>query len=171
MPKDEFKEIKHLPDPMLREKDHYLLFCDAFKKKNSESNRPSHAKADKRRKPLLFSASVQHVKSIGVMLEWILWRLLCSQRKLSIKKKTELTPVAQHYKILIVPRSFHMCILEDISVRTQRKYVTLLVMSQFAFTALMTTILKTLTAMTFCLCSSCASSKEKIYKWKCLNFS
>ncbi len=28
------KKIKHLPDPMLGEKDHYLPFCDAFKKKN-----------------------------------------------------------------------------------------------------------------------------------------
>ena len=42
-PKDEYKEIKHLPDPMLREEYHYLPFCNAFKKKTSESDRPSLA--------------------------------------------------------------------------------------------------------------------------------
>ena len=63
MPKDEFQKIKHLPDPMLGEKDHYLPFCDAFKTKTSESDRPSLAKTDKRPKPLPFSASVQHIKN------------------------------------------------------------------------------------------------------------
>ena len=49
---------------MLGMKDHYLPFCDALKKKTSENDRPSLAKADKRPKPLPFSASVQQVKKI-----------------------------------------------------------------------------------------------------------
>ncbi len=69
MPKDEFKKIKHLPDLMIGEKDHYLPFCDAFEKKTSESDRPSLTKTDKRPKPLPFSASIQHVKNIKVMLQ------------------------------------------------------------------------------------------------------
>lgn len=93
MPKDEFMKIKHLPDPMLGEKDHYLPFCVAFKKNTSECDRPSLAKTSKKLKPLPFSASVQHVKNIGVMLqceECDLWRLLYSKRKLSVQDKTEI---------------------------------------------------------------------------------
>ncbi len=37
------EKIKHLPDPMIGEKDHYLPFCDAFKKKTTERDRPSLA--------------------------------------------------------------------------------------------------------------------------------
>ncbi len=34
------EKIKHLPDPMLGEKDHYLPFCDDFKKKTTERDQP-----------------------------------------------------------------------------------------------------------------------------------
>ncbi len=34
------EKIKHLPDPMLGEKDHYFPLCDAFKKKTTERDQP-----------------------------------------------------------------------------------------------------------------------------------
>ena len=45
---------------MIGEKNHYLPFCDAFKKETSESERPSLVEANRKQKPLPFSASTQH---------------------------------------------------------------------------------------------------------------
>ena len=93
MPKEEFANIKHLPDPTIGDEDHYLTFEMAFQKETTEKDRPSLAKPIKRRKSLPFTPSVQHVRNIGLMLqceECDLWRLLYSKRKLSVQEKTQL---------------------------------------------------------------------------------
>ena len=73
-------------DPVPEEYGHYRSFDEALGSVTDESHRPSmHTKA-KRRKTLPFSASLQHVKNVDLMLqceECSMWRLLYSKHKLN----------------------------------------------------------------------------------------
>ena len=96
MSKERFKEVKHLPDPLIENDQHYFKFEDAYMKDTTEKDRPSLQTQSTRKKSLPFTPSQQHVKNIGLMLqceECDLWRLLYSRRKLSIKEKEELQRV------------------------------------------------------------------------------
>ena len=95
MPIEEFKKLKHLPDPMNGEEGHYISFEEAFQEETSEKDRPSLTNKP-RRKSLPFTPSVQHVNNIALMLqceECDLWRLLYSKRRLSAQDKTEIQSV------------------------------------------------------------------------------
>ena len=80
-------------DPVPEEYGHYRSFDEALGYVTDESHRPSmHTKA-KRRKTLPFSASLQHVKNVDLMLqceECSMWRLLYSKHKLNHIERTDL---------------------------------------------------------------------------------
>ena len=94
MSEEDFKKLKHLPDPMPGLDDHYLTFEEAFKKlSTSEEHRPSLAQSNRKRKTLPYTPSVQHVRNARMMLqceECDLWRLIFSKRKLSVSDRAEL---------------------------------------------------------------------------------
>ena len=84
LPIDVFKTLHHLPHPMSGEDDHYAPFADVFGKPTTEEHRPS-LKQKPKKKSLPFSASVQHVKNAGMMVqceECCMWRLIYSKYKL-----------------------------------------------------------------------------------------
>ena len=48
MPKEEFKKVKNLADPMNGEEGHYISFEEAFQEETSEKDRPSLTNQPKR---------------------------------------------------------------------------------------------------------------------------
>lgn len=81
MPNDVFQTLRHLPDPMMGEDDHYLLFEQAYSMKTSEKDRPSLSNA-KKTKALPFIPCSRHVQNVNVVVqceECDLWRLLYSK--------------------------------------------------------------------------------------------
>ena len=93
MPMEKFNKIHHLPDPLPGSDGHYSAFSDVFGTATSEQHRPSLQGQKGRRKSLPFSASVQHVKNVGIMVqckECEMWRLLYSKRKLQLADRQAL---------------------------------------------------------------------------------
>ena len=89
IPPEVFEQLKPLPDPTPGVDNHFLPFLEVFGQPTSEEHRPSlHIK--KQKKTLPFSASVQHVKNIDMMLlceECEMWRLLYSKKKLKAEDR------------------------------------------------------------------------------------
>ena len=82
-----------LPDPVPGEDGHYKSFKDLLGTKTDEQHRPSLQRKPRRKKTLPFSASVQHVKNVDLMLqcdECGMWRLLYSKLKLTKKERADL---------------------------------------------------------------------------------
>ncbi len=113
------EKIKHLPDPMLGEKDHYLPFCDAFKKKTTERDRPSlatrsqnhyHSQHVYNTSTILESCCKVKNSTFGGSCTQSVNCLFKTKLKFSIYLMTWLTHVAQPYKILTFLRSSHVCI-------------------------------------------------------------
>ena len=50
MSKEDFTKIKHMPDPVMGDEDHYLPFKEACLQETTEKGRPSLAKPNKRKK-------------------------------------------------------------------------------------------------------------------------
>ena len=93
LPKEVFNSLQVLPDPVPGEDGHYKTLDDLLGTKTDESHRPSLHKTPKRRKTLPFSASIQHVKNVDLMLQCdkcAMWRLLYSKFKLTKKERTDL---------------------------------------------------------------------------------
>ena len=93
LPKDTFAKIHLLPDPVPGEDGHYKCFDDFLGSETDESHRPSHKVKSKKKKTLPFSASLQHVKNVDLMLqcdECSMWRLLYSRHKLTRKERADL---------------------------------------------------------------------------------
>ena len=65
---EEFQKLKHLPDPMPGTDGHFLSFDSLLGRPTTEEHRPS-LKIKKPKKTLPFSASVQHVKNVDMMLQ------------------------------------------------------------------------------------------------------
>ena len=85
-------KLEHLPDPMPGSEGHYKPFNEVFGTATSEHHRPSLNNRGKK-KTLPFSASVQHVKNIEMMLccdECGMWRLVYSKRKLNQRERKAL---------------------------------------------------------------------------------
>ena len=79
-----FKDIHHLPDPVVEEDGHYSPFKDVIGTE-TEENCPSTQVRRGKQKTLPFSASVQHVKNVNIMVqcaECLMWHLLYSNHKL-----------------------------------------------------------------------------------------
>jgi hypothetical protein len=92
MPKDVFQTLRHLPDPMMGDDDHYLSFEDVHNTKTSEKDRPSFSNA-KKMKALPFIPTSRHVQNVNVVVqckECDLWRLLYSKRKLTLPERQQL---------------------------------------------------------------------------------
>ena len=92
MPKDVFQTLRHLPDPMMGDEDHYLPFEQAYNMKTSEKDRPSLSN-EKKAKALPFVPSSRHVQNVNVVVqceECDLWRLLYSKRKLTLPERQQL---------------------------------------------------------------------------------
>ena len=82
--KEVFDQLHWLPDPTPGADSHYLPFGEVFGKHTTEEHRPSF-KPKRTKKSLPFSASIQHVKNVDMMLlcdECEMCRLLYSKRKL-----------------------------------------------------------------------------------------
>ena len=97
-----FSQIHHLPDPILASGGHYIVkpFSDVYSTKTTEAHRPSLAKRTGRAKTLPFVASVQHVRSVSLMIqceECGMWCLLYSPRKLSSIARQELVTILDDY--------------------------------------------------------------------------
>lgn len=93
MPMDIFRNIHHLPDPTPGEEGHYAPFEDVYRTPTTEQHRPSLQAKKGRQKSLPFSASVQHVKNVDIMVqceECQMWRLLYSKHKLSASVRAAL---------------------------------------------------------------------------------
>ena len=96
----DFSQIHHLPDPILASDGHYKPFSDVYGTKTTEAHRPSLAKRTGSTKTLPFVASVQHVRSVSLMIqceECGMWRLLYSPRKLSSIARQELVTILDDY--------------------------------------------------------------------------
>ena len=86
MPMDTFKNIHYLPDSVPGTDGHYSPFSDVLGTQMTEEHRPSLQSKKAIRKSLPFTASVQHVKNIDIMVmceECHKWRLLYSKCKLN----------------------------------------------------------------------------------------
>ena len=93
MPMDIFRNIHHLPDPIPGEEGHYAPFEDVYGTPTTEKHRPSLHVRKGRQKTLPFTASVQHVKNVDIMVqceECQMWRLLYSKHKLKAHERTAL---------------------------------------------------------------------------------
>ena len=87
-----FSTLNHLPDPVPGSEGHYKKFFDVFGTTTTEEHRPSSKKRSSKDKSLPFSASIQHVKNIDMMLmcdECEMWRLLYAKRKLKKHERIE----------------------------------------------------------------------------------
>ena len=83
-PKKSLLVLKVLPDPIPGSDNHYLSFSQIFGKNTTEEHRPS-LNTKKQKKTLPFSASVQHVKNVDMMVlceECDMWRLFYYKTKL-----------------------------------------------------------------------------------------
>lgn len=90
LPKQVFDTLEFLPDPVPGEDGHYKSFQQLFGTPTDGSHRPSLQKV---KKTLPFSASIQHVKNVNMMLqceECSMWRLLYSKYKLKQQEKADL---------------------------------------------------------------------------------
>ena len=78
-----FSTPKHLPHPVPGPDDNYKKFSDVFGTKTTEEHHPSSKKKAQRDKSLPFSASIQQVKNIDMMLmcdACEMWQLLYAER-------------------------------------------------------------------------------------------
>ena len=93
LPQEVFDSMHILPDPVPGEDGHFKSFEDLLGTKTDEQHRPSIQRKPRRKKTLPFSASVQHVKNVDLMLqcdECGMWRLLYSKLKLTKRERSDL---------------------------------------------------------------------------------
>ena len=84
LPEEVFQKLHPLPDPTPGVDNHYIPFDEIFGKPTSETHRSSLS-VKQSKKTLPFSASLQHVKNVDMMLlcsECEIWRLLYAKKKL-----------------------------------------------------------------------------------------
>ena len=95
LPKQVFNSLSVLPDPVPTEDGHYKSFEELLGTPTDGSFRPSLQKV---KKTLPFSASIQHVKNVDMMLqceECSMWRLLYSRCKLTRQEKVDLNDAVE----------------------------------------------------------------------------
>ena len=97
LPSDTFEKIKFLPDPMTGEEGHYKSFSEVYGCATSEKYCPSTAASPKCKKTLPFASNLRHVTNLDMMLECESWRLLYSQKKLTVRERTELEKALSDY--------------------------------------------------------------------------
>lgn len=93
LPKNIFDQLSVLPDPVPGDDGHYKTFAQLFGTKTDGSHRPSLQKTSKRKKTLPFTASVQHLNNMDIMLQCdkcSMWRLLYCRFKLTKQEKSDL---------------------------------------------------------------------------------
>ena len=93
MPLDIFNNIHHLPDPVPSEDGHYTPFSEVYESSTTEQHRRSMQVKRGKQKTLPFSASIQHVKNVSIIIqceECQKWRLLDCKRKLTTSERCEL---------------------------------------------------------------------------------
>jgi len=94
-----FKQLKPLPDPTPGIDNHYLSFSHVFGQNTSEEHRPS-LNLKKPKKTLPFSASIQHVKNVDMMMfceKCDMWRLLYCKTELKKPQHTVLESLLDTY--------------------------------------------------------------------------
>ena len=98
LPLDTFSKISFIPDPIPQADGHYKPFQEVYGIVTTEEFRPSLSKQSGKSKKLPFSASVQHVRNVDLMLqceECEMWRLLYSPRKLSPASRKQLSTLLE----------------------------------------------------------------------------
>ena len=83
---DVFQKIKHFPDPVPADNDHYLSFDTIYGKDTLEEHCPSLKKKSSKEKTLPFHGKLQHVRNANLMLECEecgMWRLIYAKTKLT----------------------------------------------------------------------------------------
>ena len=90
LPSQVFKSLHFLPDPVPSDDEHYKLFDEVYGSETTEMHRPSLVQKSKRRKTLPFTASIQHVKNVNLIVQCEqcgMWRLIYSPYKLKAEDK------------------------------------------------------------------------------------
>ena len=99
-PSKTFSKVCFIPDPMPQADGHYKPFEDVYGTETTEEFRPSLSKKSAKSKKLPFSASVQHVRNVNLMLqceECEMWHLLYSPRKLSPSLRNQLSALLEDF--------------------------------------------------------------------------
>ena len=89
-----------LPDPVPGEDGHYRPFIEVYGTSTTEEHRPSLQTRKGRQKSLPFSASVQHVKNVDMMIqceECEMWRLVYSKYKLTTEERQTVDKALEDY--------------------------------------------------------------------------
>ena len=100
LPVEVFSKLHFLPDPILNTNGHYKPFQEVYGTCTTEEFRPSLQKRSSRGKALPFSASIQHVRNVGIMVqceECEMWHLIYSRHKLSTQEKKQLEQCLNDY--------------------------------------------------------------------------
>ena len=90
LPSQVFKSLHFLPDPVPSDDEHYKLFDEVYGSETTEMHRPSLVQKSKRRMTLPFTASIQHVKNVNLIVQCEqcgMWRLIYSPYKLKAEDK------------------------------------------------------------------------------------
>lgn len=90
LPSEVFTSVHFLPDPVPGEDEHYKPFDEVYGTETSESHRPSLIQKSKKRKSLPFTASIQHVRNVNLIVQCEqcgMWRLIYSPNKLKAEDK------------------------------------------------------------------------------------
>ena len=93
MPSELFDQLHHLPDPIPCPDGHYKPFSEVYGTPTTEEFRPSLQLKKFKQKTLPFTASVQHVRNVNVMIqceECEMWRLVYSKFKLTVAERKNL---------------------------------------------------------------------------------
>ena len=87
-----------MPDPVLSDDGHYQSFCDVFGTPASQKELPSAVNFAKKKKPLPFNVTQQHVKNVHLLIQCDdceMWRLLFSKTKLSSASVMKLSAILE----------------------------------------------------------------------------
>ena len=93
MPSELFDQLHHLPDPIPCPGGHYKPFSEVYAIPTTEEFRPSLQLKKSKQKTHPFTASVQHVRNVNVMIqceECEMWWLVYSKFKLMVAKRKTL---------------------------------------------------------------------------------
>ena len=140
LPQEVFRKVHHLPDPVIGDDHHYLLFEEVFGTDTTEKDTLSAQKSkDGGRK-----FTLKHVKNANIMLmlmlmcdECSLWRLLYSCNKLTTEErqkfKTNLAVSHLHVGLpLKISMLIYRCIHETCTaLNLSRSSTTVRVMNRF----------------------------------------
>ena len=176
MNREQFEELRFLPDPLMQDDGHYLPFEKAFTSNTTEQDRPS-LRGKSLAKPLSFSPSVQHAKNTDTMVqceECNMWRLVFSKKKLSPSVRTTLESILEDvsytcgasFNDLDLPESLASIIIRDHRCGDiiERLYYSAGYEDICIYCATTSDLAKNLPPSIYPMCNNCKDEKEPIQK-------